>query len=81
MSYENDKIAKFIVETETNAILNSLDNLIDRYIYIVGTVSDLIEADDEKKKEKITNYIQNKIIEDLGKSDIFEEFNSIFGAK
>lgn len=81
MSYENDKIAKFIIETETNAILNSLDNLIDRYIYIVGTVSDLIEADDEKKKEKITNYIQNKIIEDLGKSDIFEEFNSIFGAK
>lgn len=75
MSYKNDKVSKFIVEAETKFILNSLDNLIDRYIYIVGSVCDLLEIEDEKKA---TEYIQNKIIENVENSEIFKEFNLIF---
>lgn len=78
MSYKSNEITKFIIETETKAVIDSLSNLIDRHIYIGGTVYDLLEIEDEKREEKVTEYIQNKIIENVKKSDEFKDFNLIF---
>lgn len=78
MSYKTDDRTKFIIETETKAIIDALENLNDRHIYIGGTVYDLLEVDDEKRWEKITTYIQNKIIENVKKHSEFKTFNEIF---
>lgn len=78
MSYKTDDRTKFIIETETKAIIDALENLNDRHIYIGCTVYDLLEVDDEKRWEKITTYIQNKIIENVKKHSEFKTFNEIF---
>lgn len=81
MSYKNYEETKLIIKEETEAILKTLDDLVDRHIYIGGTVCDLLELDDEKKAEKATEYIQNKIVENVKNSEILKEFNLIFGGK
>lgn len=81
MSYKNCKETKLIIKAETEAILKTLDDLVDRHIYIGGTVCDLLELDDEKKAEKATEYIQNKIVENVKNSELLKEFNLIFGGK
>lgn len=78
MSYKTDERTKLIIRTETKAIIDALDNLIDRHIYIGGTVYDLLDIDDDKRGEKITTYIQNKIIENVKEHSEFKEFNEIF---
>lgn len=47
-------------------------------MYLNGTVYDLLEIKDEKREEKVTEYIQNKIIENVKKSEEFKDFNLIF---
>lgn len=78
MSYKTDERTKLIIRTETKAIIDDLGNLIDRHIYIGGTVYDLLDIDDDKRGEKITTYIQNKIIENVKEHSEFKEFNEIF---
>ena len=78
MSYKTDERTKFIIETETKAIIDTLEKLNDRHIYIGGTVYDLLEIEDEEKCEKLTTYIQNEIIKNVKKHSEFKEFNNIF---
>lgn len=78
MSYKSNEITKFIIETETKAVIDSLSDLIERHVYLNGTVYDLLEIEDEKREEKVTKYIQNKIIENVKKSEEFKDFNLIF---
>lgn len=84
LMYKNDERTKFIIETETKAIIEALDNLNDRHIYIGGSVYDLLEIEEEEEDEEeeiyeyITEYIQNKIIENVKKHSVFSEFNEIF---
>ena len=78
MSYKKDERVKFIIDTETKAIINALEDLNERYIYLNCTVSDLLEIENEKKEEVITNYIQSEILKNIKEHEDFKEFKDIF---
>lgn len=77
MSYKKDERVKFIIDTETKAIINALEDLNERYIYLNCTVSDLLEIENEKKEEVITNYIQSEILKNIKEHEDFKEFKDI----
>lgn len=78
LMYKNDERTKLIIETETKAIIEALDKLNDRHIYIGGSVYDLLEMEDEEIWDDMTTYIQNKIIKNVKKHSTFRDFNKIF---